>query len=258
MKTLLTILLTISLTCQGQDLKYASINIISSSIIAGVGSGIHKHSNETFGHAFVNGIWKGAIGGIVQFTSKKMIRQSAFENNYNWVWPARLVNSLGSSIVKNGCNRENILSSFYLDIWCVNLKFDNKIHCRMDLLTIGYATVLLFTKNTSFNLQTSLISGAITFNNQYDYNKPNGQSFANTIYTIKTNIKPVFDKTIFLHEIIHTFQYSESNYVAIYNRYASLNINFMCIYRIQNLIVGYNNNYFENEAYYFQKNYFEK
>jgi hypothetical protein len=268
----------LSINCNAQqDLKYASINILSSSLISGIGSGIHKHSGETFGHAFVNGVWKGAIGGSVQFTSKKMIQQSAFENNYNWVWPARLVNSLGNSMVWNGCYNEKMLSKVYCQFFIGNVTYsfkDRKFDYQFDPLTIGYAIFLGVQSKYSFDALSSLKTGNIVFNKfEKDsiYDNPHdisGQSIGNTIYTsdlkihwydyynnmskIVASVKN-FKIQIICHEIIHTFQYNQFNPInSIYLNYKllkhiNINGNFGFSYYIAG-INGYSHNFFENEA----------
>ena len=285
MKTLLIILLTISLTCQGQDLKYASINIISSSLISGVGAGIHKHSNETFFHAFKAGCWKGAIGGAVQFTSKKMIQQSAYENNFNWIWPARTIDALGTSIVTNGVQNEKIFSSFNMNLFFISLTYDKKLHCRFDPYTLGSAVVLSFNKNMTFNFENSLYTGSLLFYYKKSWNNSNedgsygaygetGINLGNTIYVkdfLRLNdtfngdqkyidfFKSMTLKTI-CHELTHSFQYNEYNSLNglfldnlttklhIY-KYLNINLNFAALYLIAN-IQEYKYNYFENEAEY--------
>jgi hypothetical protein len=272
MKSITIILLTISLTVNGQDLKYASINILSSSIISGVGSGIHKHKNETFGKAFINGMWKGAIGGSVQFISKKMVQQSAFEDNYNWIWPARLINSLGNSMVWNGCYNEKILSKVYVQAFIGNVTYsfkDKKFDFQIDPLTTGYAIYLGLHSNYKFDGLYSLKTGSILFNKQmkdtlYDDNPVNGagQSIGNTVATchLKINWYDFYDNRnkivhsikdfkiqITCHEIIHGFQYSQYNYL---KNNIVINLNFALLYKIANYN-GYKNNFFENEADYF-------
>jgi hypothetical protein len=268
MKTLTIILLTVSLTVNGQDLKYAGINIISSSIIAGVGSGIHKHANETFGHAFIQGCWKGSIGGAIQFTSKKMIQQSAFENNYNWIWPARLVNGLGNSMVWNGCYNEKILSKLYIQIYIGNVTYnfkDQKIGYQFDPLTIGYAVFLGLQSKYKLDYLLSLKTGSIVFNKTVKdtvYDNPingMGQSIGNTLYTshlkiywydnynhgdkIIQSIKD-FKKQITCHEIIHDFQYNQFSYMT---NHLIINVNFALLYKLANY-KGYEKNFFEHEA----------
>jgi hypothetical protein len=283
LKKLISILIiTANLNCFGQkqDLKYASINIISSSLISGIGSGFHKHENETFGHAFMQGIWKGMAGGTIEFASKKMVQQSSYENNYNWIWPARLVNSLGSSMVLNGFRNDQLLSSVNINVWFVNMSFNGRMHFKVDPYTMISSTVLCLNKNFKFNMSSTLQTGSIVFDKYYsnlqmDNNKLeiydlSGRSYGNTlfrnVYTSEiyafarnNNISLIplqnYTYATTCHEIIHTFQY-ENSYLDLLNvKYIYLNPYFGINYLINNAR-GYNSNVFEQEADYFGKSTF--
>lgn len=246
MKTTILFLL-ISVSIQAQDLKYASLNILSNSLIGGIGSGIHKQKNETFWQAFKQGAWKGSVGGALNYGSKKMLQISSKNNTYTYIWPARITNSISNSINYNAIQNKPIFSSFYFTAWFINMQFDGKIHWKIDPYTLGSAILLSFNENNSFNLKNSLITGSLFFNRKRD-NKilswwdikkygTQGQTFGNTIWAKNcdvydyvydhfdttiinnkivlipspTTIIKSIDKQIVLHEMIHTFQYEQFN-----------------------------------------------
>jgi hypothetical protein len=270
MKTLLIILLTISLTCKGQDVKFAVYNIISSSIIAGIGSGIHKHSNETFFHAFGNGCWKGAIGGTLNVVSKELLSYQASKEKLDWkiCWNAKLINSISNTIIYNSVLNESVLANYSLNIGFLRLSFDRHLQIEpISLGCMGYA----FLTNGKLNVNRSLILGTPCFD--YSFKRKSfiqngnivsmpiqqGKSLAENIL-IQQNTSST---KVIMHEYCHTFQrlqYSSINYyLNIYTKYENIKFIhndlscFDILYFMQNKIVGYNQNFFEKEANFYCK-----
>lgn len=249
---LLFALLNTTVFSQKDDLKFGAFNVISSGIISGIGSGIHKHKGQNFGQAFVKGFWKGCIGGSLNYTGKKILEQSAINNTYAYVWPCKLVHSLGTSMVANGSRNENLLSSVEMDVFFTHLKYNGELQWQIDPLTLGSAIVLAVQKDYSFNWGVSGATGSMAFDKKSDDFivdggeiedfKDSGQSFGNTIwrkickqyfytfstheekiegkiYTINTVQKSIvtWDKQIICHELVHNLQYAEfSNINAFY------------------------------------------
>lgn len=277
MKTLITILLSFSLTCQAQEnLKHAAYNVISSSLISGIGSGFHKKANETFGHAFVNGLWKGAIGGAVIYSGKELVRFSSKNNTLNYVWPARALNALGSSMVYNGLNNDKILQSVSMNIYFTNISFDGKLHAKVDPFTLVSGVVLACNNRYSFNLESTVKTGSIVFDKSFEdiqmdngkltIKQLSGQSFGNIIFRnvytdfaygfIKENVMEDVSRldnytiNTTCHELIHTFQYENSYFFDFSSKYVYINPSMGINYLI-NSLSGYRNNLFEKEANYF-------
>jgi hypothetical protein len=277
---------------RNEDLRYASMNMLSNGIISGIGSSIHHKNNESLGKAFINGFWKGCLGGGLNYSAMKLVQKSAFNNNLNYVWPSRFVNSLGSSIVMNGIENKGVLSSVSMNLYFLNLMYDGKIHYKVDVLTLGYAGYLSVRKDMNFNVKTSILTGSILFDQNSDKEKAQllgkcGKSLGNTMYVNHTKKSTIvactqeltigttkmlapstkesitdFSNSIICHEIIHTFQYTQSyslnslitnnlyNKIKINTNKVYINLNFGLLYLISNSN-GYHNNYFENEADYY-------
>jgi len=264
MKTLTIILLAISLTVNGQDLKYAGINILSSSIIAGVGSGIHKHKNETFGHAFLNGFYKGTIGGAVQFTSKKMSSEIYHNQNYWFGLNSKIINSIGYSIVNSGCLNKPILSYYAFDFGFVHFETNFKKPSIMlnpcNLFIFGYE---FFDKTNHFSFLKSIQTGTLYFDKIIDLSKPGIVSFGSSVCNVMMIQKETadggrpgmyYDKyQTASHELIHTFQFeSNLNIIVMGNPSKIKYINWdipinMLMYKVADF-KGYNNNFYEQEA----------
>jgi hypothetical protein len=267
MKTLLTILLSLSLTCQAQDIKYASINILSSSIIAGVGSGIHKDKGETFFHAFKNGLWKGAIGGAVQFTSKKVAAQIYYRQNYWFGLGSRVVNSVGNSIIYSACLNQNITANYMFDFGFIHYQTDFKgQRVELNPCNLGVFVYTFFDKQNEFNMIKTLQTGVLFFDKKIDLSKMvegKNISFGNTVCNVmrvqKYNIAGFTEGTSFDkyqtagHELIHTLQYEDNiNIITLGKtekiKYITWDVPFWnAMYATANL-KGYNQNYYEQES----------
>jgi hypothetical protein len=269
MKTLLTILLTISLTCQGQDLKYAAVNVVSSSLISGIGSGIHKHKNESFGHAFLNGCWRGAIGGGVQFMSKRLSSQIYHRENYWYGLESRIINSVGMSVVYSGVMNQSIISNYILDFGFIHYQTDFKKNSfalnPCNLIVFVYE---FFDKNNEFNVIKTLKTGVLFFDKKLDLTKVGtdikfGQSVCDVMmvqkYTANGGPGMYFDKyQTASHELIHTIQYENSlNIIVLGNPQKIKFINWdipvhNALYVMTNFW-GKSHNWYENEAYWLSR-----
>lgn len=82
----------------GEMLGY---NIGFSTLNEATGYMINKSKEEKLGKAFWKGFYKGAIGGCVVYGSKQMVYQFEQKENYNMLWSACIVDSVGNSMVQN-------------------------------------------------------------------------------------------------------------------------------------------------------------
>jgi len=207
MKTLISILILSSLTLKSynqtilndhEDRKYFAINVVTSGIISGVQSCIiNKPKHQTVFKTFINGFSKGSLGGVVQYSSKKIIEVGAYKNTLDYVWPARIVNTIGNSICWNASQNKSILSTIHFQLYFSNLTYEfktKKLDWQIDLVSLGYTTYLFLNKGYDFNLKTSIQTGSIYFDKNvldtiYDgnYLKPGtmGTSVGNVITTFK-------------------------------------------------------------------------
>lgn len=229
-----------------EDRKYFIGNVLSSGLITSINACINKSPNQSIGKVIINSFWKGCLGGTLNYGSKKIIEESSYKNTYSYIWPGKVIHSIGSSIIYNGSKNKNILSSFNIDILIFNINISNKLNCRIDPLTTGYAINLLFNKDFNFNIKNSIYTGSMFFDKksddiiidggETDLFKTSGEAFGNTIWRkvckqyyydfykheikidnqiynkVKVNKSIVnWDIQTVCHELIHTMQYSEFN-----------------------------------------------
>jgi hypothetical protein len=272
MKSLIIILLTISLTCQAQDAKYFAYNVISSSLISGIGSGFHKNPCETFGHAFINGVWKGAIGGSLITLSKDMLHWQAENNKINWptMWTSKIINSFGNITLNNAIlNEPHLLKNYSINIGFIRLSKTYGI--QIDPISLGCMGYILL-DGGKLNFNKSITTGTpifekafriITTDKQiivgtdivfYSYPEHKGRKIGNNVLLDK--IKG--SSNVLCHELTHIYQKNQfmsiNNLFKIYNRFE----NYKFIHNdfslhdftgsILNKVVGYKNNFFEKEA----------
>lgn len=270
-KLLITIvllsLLNLNTFGQKEGLKYASFDILFSGIIGGFGSGIHKHEKQTFGEAFINGFWKGCLGGSVNYGSKMMLTVQAKQKNLDWklCWGSKLINSASNTILYNATiNESHLLKNYSLNIGFIRLSTNNKVQVDIiSLICAGYTLT-----NSKIDVKRSLTVGTPIYTKQfpvmYIYNKETGQYIENTRgqmlaqnIIIKDNSKP----DIIVHEIIHTYQRNQlitmnkliksfdkyENYKGIHNDCSI----FDASYFVMNKTIGYSHNFYERQAVFF-------
>lgn len=252
MKSIATFVILFAITfdsiAQKEDVKYAAFNIISSGLVSSSVGCFHKPKNQSLGKTFANAFLKGCLGGSINYASKKLIEQSSIHTDYAYVWPARLVHSVGTSIVGNGARNERIFNSFEMDVYFAHLYYDGNIHSQIDPITLGSAIIFMTKRDFKFNFSVSASTGSIVFDKILDNISVNknkvkltdtwGENFGNTFFRTvcsdkfnallnssalneafsKVNNHFKNDVVIKLnhidlkttnHELIHTFQYAE-------------------------------------------------
>jgi len=239
----------------------------------------------------LQGVWKGAVGGAVIYSGKELIKVSSVKNTYAYVWPARLLNSIGSSMIYNGLNNDKIFSNLYFQFYCTYIRYNfknNDLTLKIDPITIGYAAYLMIDRNYIFNLKNTLQLGSFMFENITDTSVVDGKkvlhvgttglTLGNSFFAKKyrlmiynmykqpdgtyafTGEKYIKNMSLEtnLHEIVHTLQYEQCipmNYFL--NKGIFLwNPAFYTLYFSGN-IRGYDNNPFEKTANFYSKSYYD-
>lgn len=195
-------------TAQHSDTQAAIYNVASSAAIGGFGAVINKDKDESFFRAFINGSWQGALGGYLVFESKRLIRDFSVKNDYAYVWPSRLINSAGNSIILNGASNNRFGQKWYFNFGFNHIEYDLTQERRLKYRIMPFAmygTVSGFTRG-SLDLKNTLKTGIFTFKGK-NHSK---ESFANVaVNTIIywEGIPPEDLYKIIGHEIIHAYQY---------------------------------------------------
>ncbi|MBO2544888.1 hypothetical protein J0871_10720 [Salegentibacter sp. BDJ18] len=201
-----------TISAQNTDLEYGLLNISTGAIIGGIGAIINKDSDEKIGKVILKGFAQGAMGGYLVFESKRMLRTLSKNDTYAFVYPSKILNAAGNSIIENAARNDN----FWVR-WHINFGFNRidiytqdrlRFQYRINLFPL-YGTILNASKGRKFHLGKSVQLGTIVFL------KPNlsalGKSGANII-SLRTSVT----KRTEAHELIHTYQYEQLSGVNFY------------------------------------------
>jgi len=265
MKTLtliLALVISVNMSAQNDHIKYAAFNIVSSSIIGGIGSGIHHKENESFGKAFVNGAWKGAISGSINSVSKEMLRIQSERYDLDWrlCWGSKIVNSVSNTMLYNATmNESSLLKHYSIDIGFIRLSTDYTV--QIEPISLACFTGIFFSGG-KFDVSKSLTIGTPVFLQQmlstYGKTYANNITINNQQYYVRHNGKLLsYTPNVILHELTHTYQrlqYSSiNNFLTIYNKYENIKPihNDLSSFDILYLL---NKTYFENEAMFYGNN----
>lgn len=85
---------------QQNKTEMALYNIGLGSFVGGIGAVINKNPNEKTGKVFLKGFLQGGLGGYLVYESKNFILKIPDNNKLEYAWGAKLINSMGSSIIK--------------------------------------------------------------------------------------------------------------------------------------------------------------
>lgn len=265
-----------SIQAQDSDLDYALVNVGVSSLIGGIGAVINKEPDQKFGKVLWKGFAQGALGGYVVFESKRMLREFAQTENYVYVWPSKLLNSAGNSIIENAASNKNFWVQWDLNIgfnrFDIYTKDEFRIQYRIMPFSLG--TTIKGFVNYSFNFSESLKFGTFIFNSEIISIK----GISNTAGASRDNVivlRKNSSTSIKAHEIIHTYQYEQlsgvnmyvsrfstkleahSKLYKFYAKYFYTDYNALVnrlLYQVENKnFDNYNDNFFEKEAYYYTR-----
>lgn len=276
----LLILILISLinfsgTAQENDLEYGLMNVGIGGVIGGVGAVINKQPGQRFGKTLIKGFAQGALGGYFVFESKRLIRRFATEKNYNYIWPSKLVNAAGSSIIENAAANRELWERMHLNLAFNRIEIDFKNNFKLKYRILPFAlsrAAYLFTQ-ARLDVDRSMIFGTLVFNQRtpkiLDELGYNGGAYFNSIL-----LRRGIGQRTEAHEIIHTYQYEnfsgintfldrpmsrleqESKFVRVYNKIFHTDFNAIFtqgLYSLETEIKGYRENSFEKEARYFSE-----
>jgi hypothetical protein len=185
------------------------MNVGIGSILGGVGAVINKDPDQRVGPVFLKGLGQGALGGYLVFESKRLVREFSKTGDYNYVWPSKIVNSAGTSIIENAAANRDFWARWHLNIGFNRLEVDTKDNFRLsyrimplDLLATGYQSI-----NAKADWELSFYTGTFVFRKDDIGRKKKfaGTAFGNSI-VLRNDI---YGNLSLPHEIIHIYQYEQ-------------------------------------------------
>lgn len=207
MKYIVLILITlISIEIRAQrDYTRAEMigyNIGLNAINVGIARMIHKKPNEKMKDVFLDGFWKGAIGGAIIYTSKELVLQIHKSQKPDLLWTSRLVNTFGNSITYNAANNDGIFDYIYFDFRFNRLKFNTKSKFKVQykIMPFSLLAMVVTALDGNFNIKRSLTTLTPYFEAKSNFIGVSYSRFNNIL--IKNN-------QFIAHELIHNFSHYE-------------------------------------------------
>ncbi|MEZ4795695.1 MAG: hypothetical protein R2785_00880 [Flavobacteriaceae bacterium] len=253
------------------DFEVGLYNIGFGGLVGGIGSIINKKPNEKTGKVFLKGFYQGALGGYLIFESKRLVGKFAETEDYTYVWPSKILNSAGASMIENAAaNRD------FWERWHLNIAF-NRFEYNFERNKLSYRIMPFALGNTIYgfirgNLDTSmsLKTGTFVFSTDEINSSNNSEYFNAGAYSISNSIvylKSIIDlNRVISHELIHIYQYesfsgfnaffdkplnnwfNNTKWFSTYKKLFYTDINYLIFQGIYFVNKDYNTNLFEKEA----------
>lgn len=255
------------------DIEAGLFNMGFGGVIGGIGAVINKKSNQKTGKIFLKGFAQGALGGYLLFESKRLVGKYGKTGNYSYVWPSKIINSAGVSIIENASANRNFWEQWHINVGFNRVEFYTKDKFKMSYRLMPFAlvsTIHGFTKG-KLNLRESLKIGSFIFEHNYiQENKYLGVTSSNRIIIV--NEKSLFGRgrsRLISHELIHVYQYesfsganpyfnkvikklnSNSTWSTLYHRIFYTDFNHIIVNGLHEFNSNLGSNFFENEARYY-------
>lgn len=259
---------------QNSDLESGIFNVGVGSVLGGIGAIINKEPGEKFGKTLLKGMGQGALGGYLVFESERLIRQFSRSGDYNYVWPSKIVNSAGTSIIENAAANRDFWARWHMNIGFNRIEVNTKENFKLSYRILPFSLVetVFAATSSEFDLKTSVKVGTFVFRQEQILGGYVGYAPANVVVLLKG----FRGDTALPHELIHTYQYERTsgfnNFFTKAEKSISSKLGMSEIYSLYNKIFyndynyvlngilyvmadtnGHANNFFEDEARYFSR-----
>ncbi len=222
-------------------------------------------------------MYQGAIGGYVVFESKRVLREFSRSNNYGYVWPSKILNAAGNSIIMNAASNRNLWERWHINIGFNHLEYDFKKDkkLRYRVLPFAFIGVAEGFRRGTLDMKRSFASGTFVFKEKYSSQNYLGLAIINSILYVDAPNEDIDISSIITHEMIHSFQYEQSFSLYVYldkpiskleKRSDFFNSYHKIFYTDFNLLFDFgvigthllldiddNDRYYEKEAFYYQE-----
>jgi hypothetical protein len=247
-----------------QHAKIAAYNVAFGALTGGVGSAINKKSNESLGHAFLNGLWKGAIGGGLTYSGKRAKFLITKNNSIHYGWGAKLIHTTGASILENASANRPIFSNWAIEYAFIRLDIGKKTLLRVQPFALTSFT--RYALNYKINVSKTLQTGTTYFETSEISSTSVAAVGANSINSVVIND---INKQTFAHEMVHTLQNREYLAINFYGKkidglvkhkskiYTSISKYVFLDYRFQSLIREFAKVEINNNASNYYSNFIE-
>ncbi len=191
--------------------KIAVFNIGFNGVIGGIGSLINKKDGDKNFNTFINGFYKGAIGGTISHIGLSMSHLVQSQENIAYAWPARFVNAMGSSIVQNAAENNRMLERLHFNLYVARLEYlpyQKKFNAR--LFTSSLYGIAAVGNGSRFDLGKSLKSGILYFESDGVFNIAGGSGIGTgqvSSIGMQSDLEGERFYRIYAEEVAHIQQY---------------------------------------------------
>ena len=193
---------------QTSDFEVGMINVGSGSVIGGIGAVINKRDDEKVIPVLLKGMAQGALGGYAVFESKRLVRVFARTEDYNYVWPSKILNAAGNSIIENAASNRKLWDQWHLNLGFTRLEVSTedgfKIKYKIKPFSL-YGAVQAWRGHRS-DWNKSLKLGTLVFNFselESNGNHLRGATLYDHIVLLDNNRSPLQTEA---HELVHIYQ----------------------------------------------------
>ena len=194
---------------QEKDLEYGLANIGIGSVVGGVGAIINKRPEEKFGKTLLKGMAQGGFGGYLIFESKRIVREFSRSKNYNYIWPSKIVNAAGSSIIENAAANRDFWERWHLNLGFNRFEVDTRDNFKLRYRVLPFSltsTIHMFSQ-AKLDVDRSMVFGTFVFEAQ----KPiQGYGFeatgAASQHAIILKRIARWGHRVEAHELVHVYQ----------------------------------------------------
>lgn len=205
-----------SQTYQSQQDKIFVYNALFGGIMGGVSELVANPRHVKHSKAFIHGFGMGLLGGSVSYCGKKLAADAIKHEQFGYVWPVRLLNSFGNSIIYNTAHSTNpYFQYFNIDIGPVQVSADVAGKRVMAKILPGAILGIGISLNYGgkFDAYHSVLMGIPCFNLYSDKMKAAGYSFLSSITICNKSYQNEsydwYKKEVRAHEFTHVLQYME-------------------------------------------------
>ena len=138
------VILTLCLNSYSQsEFEIGLYNVGLGGFGGAIGAVINKKPNEKIFNVFCSGFLKGSLGGTFVYGSKKMVSQIHIKEKIEYNWLAKILNSLGTSMIENASSNRKLLNN-YINIGFNRLEFYTKENFKIKYKIMPVAFVTTF------------------------------------------------------------------------------------------------------------------
>jgi len=140
-------------------------NIGFGGIIGGIGAVINKKPRQKTGKVFLKGLYQGALGGYLLFESKRLVGKFSETGNYGYIWPSKLVNSAGVSIIENAAANRNLWEQWHINFGFNRFEFytKDKFKISYKIMPFAFSNVIYGFTQGKMSIKESLKTGSFVF-----------------------------------------------------------------------------------------------